>query len=189
MMLRAILLSGLVGHKLLWELMKTSGPTGTVAPSRPRSARVRFVKGLKVLALAGIVLQTVGLNLWPIGNRSRIRTTLGVVMYLAGLGYAIVGRLQLGRNWANLEDAPRADRQALVTHGIYRFVRHPIYAGDFLLLIGLQLALNSWLVLVALIPLAIILRQVSAEERYLSQRFPEYEDYRRRSKRFIPAVL
>jgi protein-S-isoprenylcysteine O-methyltransferase Ste14 len=114
---------------------------------------------------------------------------VGMVIYCVGLATAILGRIQLGANWSNLEDYQVLQEQSLVTHGVYRYIRHPIYTGDFLLLLGLQLALNSWLVLGVLILLPIIIRQTSAEEHLMAHAFPQYNAYRARTKRFIPYLF
>jgi protein-S-isoprenylcysteine O-methyltransferase Ste14 len=99
---------------------------------------------------------------------------------------AIVARCQLGRNWSDIEKSRVKGDHALVAHGIYRWVRHPIYAGDLLLLAGLQLALNSWVVL-AVLPLALYVRQKAAgEERDLAKTLAGYDDYCRRTARFLP---
>jgi protein-S-isoprenylcysteine O-methyltransferase Ste14 len=110
-------------------------------------------------------------------------------LYGVGLGMAILARVQLGRNWANVEDAQALPGQALVTNGIYRYVRHPIYAGDALLLIGLELALNSWLVVLMCVPVLIFVKQALSEEALLAQAFPGYAAYTKQSKRFIPFVV
>jgi protein-S-isoprenylcysteine O-methyltransferase Ste14 len=110
-------------------------------------------------------------------------------MYAAGLGVAMLGRLQLGRNWANIEDAQVLPDQQVVQSGVYRYVRHPIYAGDLLMLTGLQLALNSWLVLAVLLPFGVVLKRTAAEEGLLVERFPEYSQYQQRTKRLIPFVF
>jgi protein-S-isoprenylcysteine O-methyltransferase Ste14 len=76
----------------------------------------------------------------------------------------------------------------LITRSIYLYIRHPIYSSDMLLLLGLDLALNSWLVLAAAIPFLVLIRQALAEEALLSQAFPTYSGYCGRTKRFIPFV-
>ena len=80
-------------------------------------------------------------------------------------------------------------KQSVTTNGIYRYIRHPIYTGDILLLIGLQLALNSWLVLGVLVIIPIVVKQVLLEEAILSKAFPHYRDYLLNTRRFIPFVL
>jgi protein-S-isoprenylcysteine O-methyltransferase Ste14 len=112
-----------------------------------------------------------------------------VILYSLGLSIAVIGRVQLGKNWVNLEDYQILSSQKLVDTGIYNYIRHPIYAGDILLLIGLELALNSWLVLgiFALIPY--IFRQVKAEESLLLNTFPDYDAYQKNTKMFIPFLI
>lgn len=184
---RIALFLGLVCHKLVWEMMKrrVRGPADQAAPAR---APIRIVKAAKVGVLGFLAVQTLCLDLWPIAADPGPLRVVGTGLYILGLTMALLGRLQLGDNWVDLEDYQVLPRQALVTRGIYRYVRHPIYAGDILLLVGLQLALNSWLVLATVIPLAIIIRQARQEEALLAHTFPDYRFYRARTKRFIPFV-
>ena len=187
--LRVGLLFGLVLHKLVWELLKRrdpglSGPSGPAAPPAKR-----LLKGIKALLLVCLAIQTLFLDLFPIAERPAALRVVGTSLYVVGLSIAVAGRVQLGPNWVDLEDARIRPGQSLVAHGLYRYVRHPIYAGDLLLLIGLELALNSWLVLGALIPLVVVLRQAAEEETLLARAFPDYGAYRAGTKRFIPFVL
>jgi protein-S-isoprenylcysteine O-methyltransferase Ste14 len=178
------LLVGLVVHKLLWEVMKRD-PASAPAPRTPMSP----VKAVKIGALGFLVLQTAFLNAFPIAQQSRGLRRAGLLIYLAGLGVAMLGRLQLGNNWVDLEDSKVLPEHAVVSTGVYRFIRHPIYAGDLLLLAGLQLALNSWLVVGVLAPLLVVVKRTSVEERQLAERLPEYSSYKARTKRFIPLVV
>jgi protein-S-isoprenylcysteine O-methyltransferase Ste14 len=68
-------------------------------------------------------------------------------------------------------------------------IRHPIYAGDLVLVIGLQLALNSWMVLIGVLLIPVVLRQAWTEEAMLSRAFPEYGPYAKSTARFIPFIL
>ncbi len=114
---------------------------------------------------------------------------MGTAIYLTGLTIAILSRIQLGKNWANLEDFQVLPEQSVVSKGIYRYVRHPIYTGDILLLIGLELALNSWLVVAIIFLIPVIIRQTLAEEVLLSQKLSGYSNYCKRTKMFIPFIL
>lgn len=185
--LRLVLFAGLAVHKLVWEVMKRQ--ESLPASERPRDSRLQALKAVKAAALGGLIAQTLARDVFPIQSQPKKQRGLGLALFGIGLLMAIAGRVHLGRNWANLEDYGVDAKQDLVTHGIYGYVRHPIYAGDLLLLTGLELALNSWLVLGVLVPLGVVLRQTQREEAVLTDSFPAYQSYRERTKRFIPFIF
>lgn len=186
--LRIILFAGLVLHKLVWEIYKRRNPQTESRPAL-RSPKSQLVKGAKLVVLLFLIVQTLFLNVLPIENAPAWLPGLGLAIYCAGLALAIAGRVQLGDNWANIEDAQVMQKQMLVHQGVYRYIRHPIYTGDMLLLIGLQLALNSWLVLAMFLPVLVFARQAVAEEKLLAQSFADYPAYTRQTKRFIPFLI
>ena len=187
--LRLGLLAGLVFHKLLWEILRRQGSHTHTSQHSVSSLGRRLIKGAKGVVLAFLVLQTLCLDLWPILDHPFLLRIIGVTLYILGLAIAVRGRLQLGTNWVDLEDYQILQEQALVMDGIYHYIRHPIYTGDLLLLIGLELTLNSWLVLGVAIPLVVAVRQALAEDALLSQAFPGYSAYCAQTKRFIPFVV
>jgi protein-S-isoprenylcysteine O-methyltransferase Ste14 len=114
--------------------------------------------------------------------------TLGAVIFASGIALAVWARIHLGRNWG-MPTTEKADPE-LVTSGPYRFVRHPIYSGLALALLGTSLATN----LIGLIIFAILggyfYYSASVEEKNLTAAFPaEYPAYRARTKMLIPFVL
>jgi protein-S-isoprenylcysteine O-methyltransferase Ste14 len=122
----------------------------------------------------------------PIARDPAALRIIGAAIYTLGLLTALTARLQLGRNWSDIEKASLMENHALVAHGLYRWVRHPIYAGDVLLLLGLELALNSWAA-AGVVALALyVRRQAMSEERELLQTLPGYDQYYRRTARFLP---
>lgn len=83
-----------------------------------------------------------------------------------------------------------AERQSLVDEGPYSVVRHPMYAGAFVMLVATPIALGSWRAFpaVLLMLLAIVARLIG-EERYLLTHLDGYECYRRRVRfRIVPHV-
>ncbi len=187
--LRLVLVLGLVFHKAIWEVMKRRGGAPRMGRQPAPGLAKRAVKYGKVAALTFLLVQTLFLDLFPISEDLTPLRALGAGIYFLGLAVAVAGRLALGRNWANLEDSRVLPEQRLVRNGIYAYIRHPIYTGDILLLVGLELALNSWLVAGTLIPLLVIVRRVAVEETLLSRTFKGYEEYRQQTKRFIPFFL
>ncbi|MCB0064614.1 MAG: isoprenylcysteine carboxylmethyltransferase family protein [Caldilineaceae bacterium] len=83
-----------------------------------------------------------------------------------------------------------AENQQVVTTGPYRVVRHPMYAGAFLLLLFTPLALGSWVALPLLIPLILVIAfRAVEEEKFLSANLDGYEAYKQRvHSRIIPFI-
>jgi protein-S-isoprenylcysteine O-methyltransferase Ste14 len=190
-LIRAYLFAGLVAHKLVWEWLKRrQGTTAAKAAMGDTPLRVRAAKLVKTVVLGAILVQTLTPWYWlPIAVDPGALVATGLVIYTVGLGLAIAARAQLGGNWSDIEAAQVLTHQTVVRHGIYRFIRHPIYVGDLLLLTGLELALNSWLVLGVLVLTPIVLARAIREEELLKQSLTGYRDYCRTSKRFIPFVV
>jgi protein-S-isoprenylcysteine O-methyltransferase Ste14 len=77
----------------------------------------------------------------------------------------------------------------LVEHGWYRWIRHPIYGGLLLGCFGFAAATQSSSRLALALAFALMLdAKARDEERRLAARYPAYEAYARRTKRFIPYV-
>lgn len=182
--LRIYLLAGLLFHKAVWEFMKQRP-----RKREPQPFARRVVKAVKISILAGILAQCLAPDVLPLSPEPGMLRAAGIFLYTVGLAVAVLGRVQLGRNWSDIENAGVLPGQRVVSRGVYRYVRHPIYAGDLGLLIGLELALNSWLVFAALALVPIVFRQAAREESLLSGRLTGYDQYCRRTKRFIPFVV
>lgn len=183
-LLRLYLLSGLLAHKAVWEVLKRRKPV----PQTPkaRTPITRLLSAAKIVILAAIVVQTVSPEFLPIIRDPAELRILGAALYTLGVLMALTARFQLGRNWSDIEKSLVMQNHALVTHGLYRWVRHPIYAGDVLLLLGLELALNSWGA-AGVVALAVYVRgQAMKEEQALLQSLPGYDQYCRRTARFLP---
>ncbi len=80
--------------------------------------------------------------------------------------------------------------QKLITTGPYAVVRHPMYAGAFIMLLGVPLALGSWWGLLPLIPMiAVIVVRLLEEEKFLVKNLAGYVRYRKMVRyRLIPFV-
>ena len=182
---RIYLLAGLLLHKAVWEMLK-AGKQRTPAP-RP-SMKARMLSGVKIAVLLAIVAQTLLPPFLPIRNSPAWLPITGVVFYSLGLAMAVSARLQLGRNWSDIEKSRVNPDHALVARGLYRYLRHPIYTGDLLLLFGLELALNSWCVLGVVVVMLYVRRQAIQEEKLLIDAIPGYAGYCRRTPRFFPLL-
>jgi protein-S-isoprenylcysteine O-methyltransferase Ste14 len=78
--------------------------------------------------------------------------------------------------------------QTVVDTGVYSIVRHPMYAGAVLLLIGMPLWLESYAAaLLASVPIGMLVVRIRIEERFLSRELPGYDTYTKRVRyRLIP---
>jgi len=113
---------------------------------------------------------------------------IGLVLVLLGLGLAIWARVYLGRNWG-MPMTEKADPE-LVTTGPYGTIRHPIYSGLILALIGTAVAVSLyWLIAVAVLGGYFIYSAVM-EERYMAGKFPDtYPRYQHETKMLIPYLV
>jgi protein-S-isoprenylcysteine O-methyltransferase Ste14 len=132
--------------------------------------------------LAGVIA---GGILWRGQWQGAATTLVGALLLLAGAVCGIAGTAALGRN---LTPFPRpAVAAQLVQTGIYGLLRHPLYTAVFCGSLGWALVWRSWPALVAAMLLAPFLdAKARREERWLRVRFPDYADYQRRVRRFIP---
>jgi protein-S-isoprenylcysteine O-methyltransferase Ste14 len=80
--------------------------------------------------------------------------------------------------------------EALATSGPYAYTRNPLYLGSLLIGVGFAVAACSWWVgiAVAVMFCAIYLPVIYDEERFLRQKFPEFEEYARRVPRMLPRI-
>jgi protein-S-isoprenylcysteine O-methyltransferase Ste14 len=192
LLLRIYLLAGLLAHKAVWEILKRrqANPAGNKTKSTAsRSLPVQAVKAIKIAILIGIAVQTFLPDVLPISREPLVLRIAGTLIYTAGLLIAIRGRTQLGGNWSDIEASRILSQHAIVSEGPYRFIRHPIYVGDLLLIFGLELALNSWLVVGVLFLAPVVLGMAIREEKKLMLTLPGYQGYCSRTKRFIPFVV
>jgi protein-S-isoprenylcysteine O-methyltransferase Ste14 len=184
--LQIYLFLGVVLHKVVWEVLRRGAET---KPHEPGSFALTLIKTVKVGILLAVIVQIWLPDILPILAESWELRIIGLVIYTVGLLTAIAARFQLGDNWANIETGQVMERQSVVAKGVYEYVRHPIYIGDLLLLTGLELALNSWLVLGVMILTPVVILKALKEERMLIASLPGYAAYCSRSKRFIPFVF
>lgn len=113
---------------------------------------------------------------------------VGVI--LSVLGYLLIfwSGLALGRQYS-IEVTIQKDH-LLITTGLYRFIRHPRYAGILYLTIGITLIYHTWIG-IALLPIVLgfILFRIHDEESLLQSEFGQkWEEYRQNSWRLIPYI-
>jgi protein-S-isoprenylcysteine O-methyltransferase Ste14 len=137
----------------------------------------------RVSALAGLTLANL-VFLFPRAEDSGTLHLVSMLLILGGNYFCLVALLKLGRSLSIMPEARR-----LVTDGPYRYVRHPLYLAEAIVLLGIFLQFRS--VPVALIVIAALgfqLLRMHYEEGVLRAAFPEYAEYARRTARVIPGL-
>lgn len=114
--------------------------------------------------------------------------SLGLLVVLAGWSIRNIARRTLGDYFLNGINSLR--KHKLVKHGVYRYIRHPLYLGAILLNLGIILLFSSllgFLVMMGYIPC--VLYRIQIEEKMLVERFgKEYRDYMKKTKKIIPLI-
>lgn len=113
----------------------------------------------------------------------------GLGLFIAG--WCLITLAMTGNAYAVPVVKHQDDRhQHVIDRGIYSVVRHPMYAGAVLLLVGMPLWLESYVAAVlAIFPIGTLAVRSIAEERFLMRELPGYRDYAARVRcRMIPFV-
>jgi protein-S-isoprenylcysteine O-methyltransferase Ste14 len=124
------------------------------------------------------------------GNGSRIFPIAGLILIACGLFVRWIAIISLKHQFT--VDISITRNHQLVTKGIYRFVRHPAYAGSLLSFFGLGLFFsNSLSMLIIFLPIcAAFLYRIRVEEKALLDNFgEEYVNYCASTYRLIPGIF
>ena len=116
-------------------------------------------------------------------------STLGMLSIICLLISGVLGvRALIDMRPSNLNITPTLkDHHHLVTTGIYAYIRHPMYTSVILFCLGLLLSNNNGVAQLAMLVLIIDLWFKSErEEQLLTQRFSSYQNYQKRSGKFLP---
>jgi protein-S-isoprenylcysteine O-methyltransferase Ste14 len=171
------------------------------APHGRRSRSVKVAKshktpletGLLVLAWVGFFIPLIWVAspaFWfaeyPLRSGALIA---GVICVVIGLWLFYRSHADLGTNWSITLEVREGHR--LVTQGVYRWVRHPMYSALALYSVGQALVIPNWVAGLSNLVAFFVLfgLRVGAEERMMARQFGnEYAAYTARTKRLIPHV-
>ena len=155
--------------------------------SIPRGGwRLRGVS-LGIIVVASLVIRRAH-GSSSLAIHSGLLEAVGTIVFVSGLAFAVWARIHLGRNWG-VPMTQRAEPE-LVTSGPYRYVRHPIYTGILMGLLGTALAINLYYLIALAVLTGYFVSSASVEERNMTDAFPEqYPEYKSHTKLLIPFAL
>jgi protein-S-isoprenylcysteine O-methyltransferase Ste14 len=113
---------------------------------------------------------------------------LGAALVALGIGCALIARYYLGRNWGM--PMSRKENPELVTDGPYALIRHPIYTGMILAMLGSAIGESVYWALPLLLFGGYFVYSARQEEELMRAQFPDqYPAYMQRTKMLVPFVL
>ena len=158
-------------------------------PAKWKQVAIRFcILVLIVIALSSATLRHGMRVAQAYQSGHALMAAIGIVLVALGLALAICARIRLGRNWG-MPMTQREDPE-LITGGPYAYVRHPIYSGIIVAMVGSTIG-NS---IVWALPLvlfgAYFIYSARREEEVMCRQFPQsYPAYMRRTHMLVPYVL
>jgi protein-S-isoprenylcysteine O-methyltransferase Ste14 len=121
-------------------------------------------------------------------NGSAVSRIVGAALLFAGIMVYVSSHVSLRRNWSVM--ASIKERHTLVRTGLYRFVRHPMYASMLLIVPGSGMLISDYLMILCTPVVGLIYYfRARQEEALLAGNLPGYEAYVRKTKMFIPWIL
>ncbi|WP_394847096.1 isoprenylcysteine carboxylmethyltransferase family protein [Pendulispora brunnea] len=113
---------------------------------------------------------------------------LGCLIFVGGIALRLFAIRHLGRAYSHRVRTPEPN--LLVTHGVYRTLRHPAYSGMLLAHAGLVTAVPNWAAIFVLFLVFVpaVIWRIRTEETLLFESLPGYRDYAVKRKRIIPAI-
>jgi len=152
---------------------------------REIAVRLGYVAALVLMLQIEVATGAVPTPTFDFLNTNMLMGFAGFLLAALGVGLAIAARVRLGWGW--VASAASQDSPELITDGPFALVRHPLYGGLLLAMLGSAIGQSVlWVVALTLYGPGFV-RSARGEEDLLTERFSErYRDYMRRTKRFIP---
>jgi protein-S-isoprenylcysteine O-methyltransferase Ste14 len=144
--------------------------------------RVPLVIGALLLAFERQPLHWLSFRFLPL---SQAFYWIGLFMLAAGLAFAVWARRYLGRNWSGIVTVKQ--EHELVRSGPYALVRHPIYTGLLLAILGTAVAIGEWRGLIAFVLITVgFVIKLRVEEKFMTETFG---DQNARYRAEVPALI
>lgn len=138
-----------------------------------------------IAVFASFVPFTIPLLGRPNAGPGAVVLTISNLVILAGTVFTLAALGTLGKSFSIIPQTRK-----LVVHGPYRWVRHPLYLGELICVLGLTLpGVSIPRALVFLLLIGCQVYRAFEEEKLLAGAFPEYADYASKTARFLPGLF
>lgn len=172
-----------------WLALGAKSPSQQVRVYDQKPGLARALKLLYLLGMFALIYKPGWFGLASVAApKSHIRGLLGVAFCATGIALIVVARRVLGRNWSDLV-VLKQDHQ-LVQSGPYRWMRHPLYSGLLLALLGSALTVGggAGYAITGCCFIGLLIKS-RKEEQLLAREFPTYGEYRHHVRAFVPFVF
>ncbi len=190
MFLRIIIIAFYLAWIIYWLVQeKKTYKEKPLSPEKPKLTNILSRIGIRLLFLL-VILQLLGLSLFPIGSNNSYQY-IGFLVFLIGMAISVSARIALSTNWSNAYEFQIKKGQELISHGIYKYIRHPIYSGISIAFIGAEMVAGSWLWVYFIFILFFgAYLQGKREEKILLAHFGgKYKNYMKSSKMLLPFII
>lgn len=115
--------------------------------------------------------------------------TMGMALVAIGLAVRIHSILTLKQFFTY--SVAKVEDQKIIETGLYKFIRHPGYLGQWMIFFGISTSISNWLSILVMMILVTVgyLYRIRVEERFMIKELGEdYLNYQARTKRIIPLI-
>ena len=111
-----------------------------------------------------------------------------LIIYIIGIVTNLLGRFYLGKNWGN--NVVIYEDHTFVHNGVYKIVRHPLYASIIWMIYSISVLKSNYLVFIlnTIIFIPFMYYRAKQEEKELTKIFKEYNDYIKNTGMFFPKI-
>lgn len=185
LMFRLVTLLLLVIWRLYWFLTAKEAmlnkPKTVITKKTIKSIRVTLMGAYVVVNLLGFIV-------FPFHNF--FIQIIGLALVFLGFSQAIVARKKLADNWTESYEYQIKKNHELITDGIYKYVRHPIYGALLIMPTGALIVSSSYTFIICFIFILFAIEIFAKrEEKLLTKHFgKKYVEYKKTTKKFIPFI-
>ena len=147
-----------------------------------------IVETASMSAFFVIIALVVNLRCGTYSYHNTILNIIFLVIYIISIATNLLGRYYLGNNWGN--NVIIYTDHTLVTKGVYRIVRHPLYASIIWAIYSIGVLMSNYCVFIlnTIVFIPFMYYRAKQEENELNKIFKEYEEYQKKTGMFFPNI-